>query len=91
MRSGVVWRDARPSPKVLVHHALGFLYDRLDVRSNVGEYIILASRVCSKWHVPQSPFVTYNVDASFSNELGRTGLGMVVHDSSSRFLVDQSS
>ena len=51
----------------------------------------MASRVCCKWHVPQSPFVTCNVDASFSNELGKTKLGMVVHDSRDRFLVGQSS
>ena len=44
----VVWRDARPSASVLVHHALGFLYDWLQVRSKVGEDTILASRVCCK-------------------------------------------
>ena len=87
----MVWRDARPSVSVLVHHALGFLYDWLHVRSKVGEYTILAYRVCCKWHVSQSPFVTCNVDGSFSNELGKTGLGMVVRDSRGRFLYDQSS
>ena len=64
--------DARSSARGLVHHALGFLYDWLQVYSKVGEDIVLVSRVCYKWHVPQSPFVTCNVDAFFLNELGRT-------------------
>ena len=81
----MVWRDARPSARVLVDLALGFMYDWLHVRGKVGEYIVLDSRVSYKWHVPQSPFVTCNIDASFSNELGRTGLGMVVRDSHDRF------
>ena len=41
----MVWRDTRPSARVLVHHALGFLYDWLQLRSKVGENIALASRV----------------------------------------------
>ena len=57
----MVWRDACPSARALVHHALSFLYDWLQVRSKVGEDLSLASRVCCKWHVPQSPFVTFNM------------------------------
>ena len=87
----MVWRDARLSARVHVHHALGFRYDWLQVRNKVGEDIALASRVCCKSHVPQIPFVTCNVDASFSNELGKTGLGMVMRDNHSHFLSDQSS
>ena len=71
-RNDVDWRDAHPSARVLVHHALGFLYDLLQVHCKVREDIALASRVCCKWHVPRSPFVTCTVDASFLNELGRT-------------------
>ena len=78
MRNDVVWRDACPSARVLVHYALGFLYDWLHVRSKVGENIVLASRVCCKWPIPQSPLVTCNVDASFSHGLGRTGLGILL-------------
>ena len=90
-RNDVVWRDARLSVRVLIHHALGFLYDWLQVCSKVGEDLSLASRVYCKWHVPQFPFVTCIVDASFSNELDIIGLGMVVHDSHSHFLFVQSS
>ena len=50
-RNDVVWRDARLSSRVLVHHALGFLYDWLQVHSKVGEDVVLASRVCCKWHL----------------------------------------
>ena len=41
--------------------------------------------------MPRSPFVTCNVDASFSNDFGRIRLGMVVRDSCDRFLLGQSS
>ena len=41
--------------------------------------------------MPQSLFVTCNVDASFPNELGITGLGIVVRNSRGSFLFDQSS
>ena len=87
----MVWRDAHPSARDLVHLALGFLYDWLQVRSKVGEDLSLASRVYCKWHVSQSLFVTCNVDASFSNDFGRIGLGMIVRDNHDRFLLGKSS
>ncbi|XVF57396.1 hypothetical protein PTKIN_Ptkin06aG0202000 [Pterospermum kingtungense] len=77
--------------KTTVYHALGYLCEWLNFRCKKdSEQPSSSSSFCQKWHAPEAPFVSCNVDATFGVEARKTGVGFVLRDHLGKFLLGRS-